>query len=216
MNKPDHRDDTIEEKEGGSPAARELLGEMLSAEPDAEAPFSEATKAWLGDVYEHQSRVVADLLDRRDISPETARDMLHDQFVTLGEYVRDHAVPKNEAAMLVTMTKHAIFNHGRRRKHRPAFDDDACTDDAPTSQPDGERRVHIGECEQIVAAILATMTPEAGELIRLIDLQDLSHAEAAAKVERRVELVKKQHERAFRKFEQLVHDYFHKKPCFDE
>ena len=218
MNTTDRTDTTIEEKEGGSPAgaAQELLGQILSDRPDAGAPFDEATQAWLGEAYERSGGLVAGMLDRPDISPESAREMLNDAFVTLGEYVRDRAVPKNEAAMLVTITGYAICNHGRRRKRRPGFDDDACLDDAPTSLPDGERRVHIGECARIVAAILATMTPEAGELIRLIDLQELSHAEAAAKVGRGVELVTKQHERAFRKFEDLVRDYFCKRPWLDE
>ena len=110
--------------------------------------------------------------------------------------------------MLVTVTGFANCNHGRRRKHRPPMDDEAQADELPGSRPDGERRVHMVECERIVAQILATMTPAAGELIRLVDLEERSLAEAAEIVGRRVELVKRQHARAVERFEALALQYF--------
>ena len=144
------------------------------------------------------------MLKRGDIRPESAREMLHDVFLTAGERARDHEVPANTEAMLVTVTGFAICNHGRRRRRRPPMDDEAQPDDMPGSRPDGDRRVHMSECERIVGQILAVMPPAAGELIRLIDLEERSHADAAALVGRRVELVKRQHARAVEKFEELA------------
>jgi hypothetical protein len=66
----------------------------------------------------------------------------------------------------------------------------------------------MGECERIVGQILAVMSPAAGELIRLMDLEERSLPEAAAIVGRGVALVQKQHERAVERFEALALQYF--------
>ena len=102
------------------------------------------------------------MLKRSDIRPESAREMLNDVFLTLGQRARDEAIPTNTEAMLVTVTGFAICNHGRRGKRRPPPDNRAQPDDMPASRPDGERRVHMSECERIVAQILAVMSPAAG------------------------------------------------------
>ncbi len=201
----------IEDQEPGSPSER-----PLRAPTEAAAPFSDATRAWLGEAYDEHRDLVAGMLKRGDIRPESAREMLHDVFLTAGERARDHEVPANTEAMLVTVTGFAICNHGRRRRRRPPMDDEAELDDMPGSRPDGDRRVHIGECERIVAQILAVMPPAAGELIRRIDLEELSHAEAAALLGRRVDLVKRQHARAVEKFEELAVQYFCAPPGFEE
>jgi DNA-directed RNA polymerase specialized sigma24 family protein len=173
----------------------------------AGAPFSERTRRWLGDAYTKHCDFVARLMRRDDIEPGAAPELAHDVFLTLGKRVRDHEIQRNAPAMLVTIAGFAIRNYKQRRGHRPPVDDDADVDDAPASGPDGVRWVHVRECERIVAAVLALITPAARELIQLIDLDGRSHAQAAAIVGRRVEAVTKQHERAIHRFEELALRY---------
>jgi DNA-directed RNA polymerase specialized sigma24 family protein len=149
--------------------------ERYVAAADGVAPLSEGTRAWLGAAYAKHKEMVAGMLRRPDVSPESARELLQDAYLTLGERAAGGLIPENTAAMLVTIIGLAVCNRGRRRKRRPSFDDGACTDDLPGDLPDGERRLCALECERIVHAVLARMAPPDAELIRLVDLEELSH-----------------------------------------
>jgi RNA polymerase sigma factor (sigma-70 family) len=147
-------------------------------------------------------------LRTRDIAPESANDMVLEVFETLDHEI--HGGPPEDArALLARIAKNAILNRrrvGRRREAR--LDREASGDEVPASQPGAEERVHLADCERIVEEILARMPEAAAELIRLIDIQLMSHEEVAAIVNRKVDTVTKQHSRAKALFAKLLMELY--------
>jgi RNA polymerase sigma factor (sigma-70 family) len=205
MSTIDHDPITIDDHEPGSPAScpGDPPGHAPAGAHDV-APLSEGTRAWVAEAYDRSHDLVAGMVERRSVAPESARDIEQDAYLTLIERAARGLVPDNTEAMLVTIVGHLFCNQGRRRIRRRAFDDDACLDDLPANAPDVEQQVLAFQYQRIVEAALARMTPAARELIRLIDLGGHSVAEAAAIVGRDEKAVGLQHWRALRRFEELA------------
>ncbi len=229
MKEPDADDDDLCE-EGGDPAdsvdeapesdagggPRRALTESDRPPPAVALPTAEERRAWFNAAYEESEGFVRGMLDRPDIEPDSAADAHQNVFATLDAVARGTGFPGNLDAMLVTITGNEMRNHGRRRRRRPELDDDVSVEDVPGHETDAEQWVYAAERRRILERILARMTEKDAELIRLIDLAEMSCKEAAEALGRKAETPTRQHARASVRFKAIGRELFGRGPGRDE
>jgi RNA polymerase sigma factor (sigma-70 family) len=205
----------------GEPLRRLFIHSSAPPPPPPEAPEAPQTReapdvasgedesALFEELCERHGAFVERLLQkRRDIGPESVKDIRQKVFETLVLQLRAHRTLVNARAMLVRIAGHEIANHGRARRRRPEADGGASADATPASQRDPEQRLHAADCAQIVHAVLARMTPPAAEVLRLVDLEGLSCAEVAEAQGRDERAVATQLCRARKRFAELALDLY--------
>jgi RNA polymerase sigma factor (sigma-70 family) len=149
------------------------------------------------DIYNRYAKLVRKKLVRHDIPPESAAGLHQDIFLTLNDQIQKNGLPARPAAMLSTITEHAICNYLRRRARRPQRDAAAEPDEiATSSRSDIERRVGDAERKQLVRILVDKLKGEDAALIALIDLKGMTHEKVAWLFDRPVATVRTQHRRA--------------------
>jgi RNA polymerase sigma factor (sigma-70 family) len=178
---------------------------LVDAMGGAALPMDPRTRSMVDVLYRQHAGFVQKKLARRDIGPASARDLHQQVFVTLGQQIQKQGLLNKPEAMLTTIAEHKILNYLRQKKRRPTFaaETEAEALSESVSKADVEQLARTRECGRIVDELLRKLDAEEGALIARIDLEGMTHAEAAGLFNRRLSTLRTQHRRAHEKLKAL-------------
>lgn len=206
------------ERASGAPAGVRSSGVFARSErppPDrgrrpSAALWPEVPCSSFADVLTHYRRHVWDRILAERLEENDAKDVFQDVFTAAHRWFRENPMPRSVTALLLTIVHHKLVDHARDRERRESrLDAEVEPDTMPSSKPDPEQLAERAEWWEEVEAILARLPDHQAAAFRLIEIEGVSHGEAAARVGASVETLTVRLHRARARFWALVESLHH-------
>lgn len=131
---------------------------------------------------EHGPFIRRMLLRRKDILPESAKDVQQRAFLILSDHIEKKGLPKNVRGFLIGVVRRDVANH--KAAWRPDIDTEADGEAVSCGLPDPERAAQIAEQWETLMRYLQRLPADESDVFELVVLDGKTIAEAARELGR--------------------------------